>query len=89
MTAPFIHAPDGGILGRPLCESPAGDVTGYERFVDCPDCLDALETAGWDLRQRMRAHGFQFTSPERPASPAPPAPQDALRHRDDADRSPG
>lgn len=60
MTAPFIHASDGGMIRHALCESPLGDVTDYERDVDCSDCLDALEGAGWGLRGRMSAHGFQF-----------------------------
>jgi hypothetical protein len=57
---PPIHAPDGGIVGHALCENPHGDVTDYERDVDCPDCLDALDEADVSLRQRMRNHGFQF-----------------------------
>lgn len=57
---PFVHAPDGGSVGHALCENPNGDVNNYEQYVDCPDCLDALEAADVSLRQRMRKHGFQF-----------------------------
>ena len=57
---PFIHAPDGGSFGHALCENPRGDVTEYERDVDCGECLDALERADVGLLQRMRKHGFQF-----------------------------
>jgi len=61
---PVIHAPDGGIVGHALCENPRGDVTDYERDVDCPDCLDALDGADIALRQRLRKHGFQFLAPQ-------------------------
>ena len=52
----LVHAPDGGIFRRALCENPEGDVTDYEQDVDCSDCLDTLEEAEPDLRSRMRAH---------------------------------
>jgi hypothetical protein len=70
LTKPLVHAPDGGLLGHALCESPNGDVTDYERDVDCPDCLDALEGADWGICQRMSAHGFQFLSPDWPTRQA-------------------
>ena len=65
----FIHAPDGGIAGHALCENPSGDVAGRERDVDCPDCLDALEAASEELRERLGGHGFLFAPRRRAAGP--------------------
>jgi hypothetical protein len=57
---PPIHAPDGGAFAHALCENPSGDINDYERYVDCPECLDALDAADVGLRQRLRKHGFHF-----------------------------
>lgn len=45
MSAPQIHAPDGGIFGHALCEEPTGDTTIWEHDVTCSDCLDLLEVS--------------------------------------------
>lgn len=39
------HAPDGGSIPGSLCQEPTGDVTTTERDVDCPDCLDLLDSS--------------------------------------------
>jgi len=43
MSAPVVHAPDGGGIVGALSEEPAGDVTLDLAGVDCPDCLDILD----------------------------------------------
>ena len=44
MSTPVIHAPDGGSIVGPLCEESSGDVTVDLDGVDCPDCLDILDS---------------------------------------------
>jgi len=44
MSAPVVHAPDGGGIVGDLCEEPTGDVTLDLHGVDCPDCLDILDS---------------------------------------------
>ena len=77
-TRPVIHAPDGGMFGHSLCENPQGDVTDYEQHVDCPDCLDALDRAAEELRQRMRDHGFQFRAARASGSAPEPSQEDRV-----------
>ncbi|MCW2929950.1 MAG: hypothetical protein JWM19_912 [Actinomycetia bacterium] len=62
MPRPLTHAPDGGMMGFPLCESKQGDVADLETDVDCGDCLDLLEDAELPLMRRMARHGFGFTN---------------------------
>lgn len=61
MAGLLIHAPDGGMMGYPLCQSKEGDTTDYEQDVDCPECLDELEAAGQELIDRLLKNGFEFT----------------------------
>lgn len=60
MSAPEIHAPDGGMFGHSLCQEPQGDVTDREQDVTCRDCQDELDDAAPALRVRLARRGFQF-----------------------------
>ena len=44
MSAPVVHAPDGGSIVGALCEEPTGDVALDLDGVNCPDCLDILDS---------------------------------------------
>ena len=54
MVRKVIHAPDGAAIPGSLCEEPTGDVSTIENDVDCPECLDQLETSEKTFNQLVR-----------------------------------
>lgn len=62
MSAPKIHATDGGMFGHALCEEPTGD-TARDSDATCQDCLDLLEDIAEyvdEWRATCTANGMRY-----------------------------